>query len=381
MKFEPEGPIQNHHPKLYTKDSIGNLREWRIEQNGEKYRTYSGIHGGQIVISEWTTALPKNEGKANATTGEKQATSEVLAKYKKQRKTGYYDHIHEVDNESKYVSPMLAKKLKDRENKVTFPAMLDRKYNGGRIVATKNGCHSRQGEEWLTVPHIFESLKPLFDKYPNLVCDGEGYNHEYRFKLNELMSILRKSKNITNEDLKKSKEIVKYYIYDCYGFDDIIEETGCEDRRKAAKKLFEGINSVVVVDYEIVNSLTELYVKYQSYVNDGYEGAMYRTINAPYSHNRSSDLLKVKPEDSTEAVITQIHEGEGNWSKTAKTCTVNWNGRFMDPVFKGSQEELKDILNNQEKWLGKKVTVLYNGLTGLGLLNFPRIDVNNCFKR
>ena len=364
---------------LYSRDTKNNIRIWYQEQDENKYRTVSGIKDGNCVTSEFTICEGKNSGKKNETTGKEQAEAEIRAKYKKQLKTGYVLSIDDIDNTG-FEEPMLAKKLKDREDKVTFPAMLDRKYNGGRVIGKKEGLFSRKGEVWQTIPHIFEELKELFKVYPDLVIDGEGYNHEYRFKLNELMSILRKTKNITKEDLDKSEKIIRYYVYDSYGFDNITEETGCEERRKALKKLFSGFKYIVPVDYVIVNNLEELYTVYQSFVDDGYEGAMYRTINAPYVHNRSSDLLKVKPEDSSEAIIKEIFEGEGNWSGAAKTATLDWNGIVFDATFKGSHEDLGIIFNDKNSWLNREITFLYNGLTGLKKPNFARIDISNCFK-
>ena len=367
-------------PTLYSRTSTGATQQWSIEVSGNRYRVVSGQVNGQLVTNEWTTCQGKNIGRANETTAEEQACAEAEAKWEKKIKTGYTPDVNKIDSCTAYVEPMLAKKLSDREDKVTFPAMLDRKYNGGRIVTTSAGCFSRKGEQWKTIPHIFDALAPLFKKYPNLVIDGEGYNHEYRFKLNELMSVLRKTKNITPEDLKKSEQIVEYHCYDAYGFENITEETGCGDRRNAMKKLLTGIKYVKVVDYVIVNNLRELYTQYQSFVDDGYEGAMYRTLNAPYSHSRSSDLLKVKPEDSSEAVVKKIMEGTGNWSGAAKTATLDWNGVEFDATFKGQYGELQKILKNPSEFLNNRVTFLYNGLTGLNKPNFARIDIANCFK-
>ncbi len=376
------------YPTLYALSSTGKTLVLWIEQDGDKYRASHGQQGGKIVVDEWTVAQPKNVGKKNETTGEQQATLEVAAKYEKKLKSGgYWKDVKDINGE-RFVEPMLAKKLSEHENKVTFPAMLDRKYNGGRIVTTKNGPFSRKGESWKTIPHIFESLHPLFKKWPNLVIDGEGYNHEYRYKLNELMSVLRKTKDVTQEDLAKSEQIIRYYVYDFYGAEGVTEETGCQERREVAKRLFKGNKYIVVVDYEIVNGLDDLYRIYQSYVDDGYEGAMYRTIDAPYVHKRSADLLKVKPEDSSEGIITKIHEGEGNWSGLAAKATLQWKDKgfgvgadkTFDATFKGTEEQKATIWQEQKKWLGKEVTFLYNGLTGYGIPNFARIDVNNCFK-
>jgi DNA ligase 1 len=363
---------------LYSRDTTGKIREWYQEQDGNKYRTVSGVQGSpNKVTASWTII----DDAKNADNTTEQATKEILAKYKKQLKTGYSDSIGGVATNT-FAEPMLAKKLKDREDKVTFPAMLDRKYNGGRVVITKNGTRTRKNETWNTIPHIFEALKPIFAKFPNFYGDGEGYNHEYRFKLNELMSVLNKKKP-TAEELALSKKIVEWHCYDGYGFTidgkEITAKTGCKERREALKKLLNGIKYVVVVDYEVVNSLDELYKVYQTYIDDGYEGAMYRTMNAGYSHNRSSDLLKVKPLDDSEAVITSIHEGDGNWSGVAKTATVTWENKTFDVTFKGSKETLLEILKNKKDWIGRRVVIFYNGLTGKQLIpNFGRIDPANC---
>ncbi len=73
---------------LYKRDSTGKVREWKAEVLNDKYRTIAGEQGGKQVTSEWTTALAKNEGKANATTGAQQAWKEVEARYVKKRKEG-----------------------------------------------------------------------------------------------------------------------------------------------------------------------------------------------------------------------------------------------------------------------------------------------------
>jgi ATP-dependent DNA ligase len=368
-----------NYDTLYSLDSVGNIRIWFMSQNGSEYTTTSGLEGGQLVTSEPTIASSKNVGKTNETSAAEQATLEIQAKYTKQLKTGYFKDKKDIYS-SLYVEPMLAKKLCDRLDKITFPAMLDRKYNGGRIIFTKNGPFSRKGEKWLTVPHIVESLSPIFDKYPDLVLDGEGYNHDFRFNLNDLMSILRKTKNISDSDLLESKNIVKYYVYDCYGFDGVTQKTGCLERRAAAHILLKDVKYITVVDHKIVNDLDEIYAHYDSFINDGYEGAMYRSLNAPYENKRSSHLLKIKPENDSEAVIASIHEGLGNWSGAAKTATLNWRGESFDATFKGTYEQLQSILKTPKNWIGKEVTFLYNGLTGKNIPNFARIDFSNCFK-
>lgn len=65
------------YSNLYTRDSLGNVRVWYMEQEGDKYRTTSGLLDGEKVTSEWTVAKPKNVGKRNETTGEQDRKSVV----------------------------------------------------------------------------------------------------------------------------------------------------------------------------------------------------------------------------------------------------------------------------------------------------------------
>jgi len=64
---------------IYTKDTLGNIRIWYMEQNGNKYRTISGLSDGEKVTSEWSHAEAKNVGRSNETTSIEQATGGVCS--------------------------------------------------------------------------------------------------------------------------------------------------------------------------------------------------------------------------------------------------------------------------------------------------------------
>jgi hypothetical protein len=206
-------------PTLYCRDSNGNVRVWTIEIEGNKYRTIAGVNLGQLVVSEWTVALGKNEGKTNETNGGEQAEKEARAAHKKKCKEGYYEDINEIDK-PKFFQCMLAKEFEDYEKDIDWQqgVIVQIKYNGGRIIATKDGLFTRTGERYLSIPHIENALKPVFQKYPDAVLDGEGFNYDLRERLNELMSILRRTKNFPPGFFEQSKELVRFSIYD--GFRD-----------------------------------------------------------------------------------------------------------------------------------------------------------------
>jgi ATP-dependent DNA ligase len=395
---------------LYARASSGAVLEWDIEVEGDKYRTITGQQGGNKITSKWTVAKPKNVGQANATTAEDQAYNEAVAKWKKKiKREGYWENVKDIDNTPRFVEPMLAQKLRDHPDKAIMPCMVDKKYNGGRCVIVSDGAFTRKGEVYVAIPHIIEAVAPLFEKSPDLLLDGEGYNHELRFKLNELMSILRttKGKKLTDEFFKRSEQIVRLYVYDGYGFDcpckvsvklpngvvlslaegeAVTADTPNVLRREALKHLIKGIPYLVWVPYDMAETLDDVYAIYDKHVKDGMEGSIIRNYNAPYEHKRSYNLLKVKPTDDSEGTIIAINEGTGNTSGLAATATVVWEGpdgkTEFEATFMGSIETRQEILKNPDKWIDQEVTFLYNGLTGKfpRKPNYARIDPDNCFQ-
>lgn len=193
------------------------MLEWTIEtgegENAGKFRTHEGIVDMTITVSEWTTCEPKNLGKLNETTAEEQAAAESQSKWAKKKKLGYSEDISEAGDKS-YIQCTLAHSYHDYKDEITFPAIGQTKENGCRCVITKDGAKSRKGESWVSVPHILEALKPVFDKFPEAVLDGELSNHDLREQLNMIMKLVRKTKNITPEVLAESKEKIRFYIYD-----------------------------------------------------------------------------------------------------------------------------------------------------------------------
>jgi ATP-dependent DNA ligase len=370
------------HPTLYARDSIGNIRVWYMEQEEGQYRTVAGLLDGERVTSEWTLAKPKNKGKKNETNAEQQASSEVDSRYKKQRKTGYFDRKEDVD-QAKYVEPMLAKLYKDYHEEIELEEgewLMQCKLNGMRCVATKDGLFTRKGERYVSCPHIEEALRPFFNEHPTAVLDGELFNNDLRQRLNEISKLIRKTVHITDEDLKRSKELVHYYIYDGYGFGLDKDHPYHERKQWIDSNVIGHYTHVAKVKDVPVLSKDDLNKHYEAFVEEGHEGAILRHRGMKYEHKRSRNLLKVKPEMDSEAKILKVIEGSGNWGGTAKTATLDWDGKVFDATFKGTQEQLRDVLKKKSDWIGRTVTFLYNDTTGLGTPNFARIDGDNCFK-
>jgi DNA ligase 1 len=79
-------------------------------------------------------------------------------------------------------------------------------------------AYSRTGKEWKNIDHILTQLKPFFLKYPNVILDGELYNHDLKNDFEKIISLVRKTKP-TEEDRLESSQMVQFHCY------DIIDET------------------------------------------------------------------------------------------------------------------------------------------------------------
>jgi DNA ligase-1 len=381
---------------LYTIDSTGKTRVWRQEQQGNKFRTISGVKDSEnLVTSEWTTCDGKNEGKANETSGSEQAEKEILAKYTKQLRTGYTPDIKKIGNCMVYVEPMTAKKLPDLLKKIDWKkgVFVQNKYNGhrgvARLEAGKVVLRTRTGKLYFGIPHIVKDLEKFFAMCPDAVLDGELFNNELRTKLNEISSLLRKGEDATPEDIRKSESLIRFHVYDGYNFTDELDQESDYVLRKEFidKNLPKMCKYVPPVKTDWAYSLKEVDEIYFAYLADEQEGAIIRLPHTSYENKRSANLLKYKPCDDSEGIIVALHEGTGNWSGTAKTATIKWKNEKgvemeFDATFKGTWEQGAERLANPKNWVGKTVTFLYNGLTGKAPFkpNYARIDPDNCFQ-
>lgn len=366
------------YKKLYKKDTTGKIRVWYIEQSADKYRIYSGLDDGRLVTSNWTIATPKNTGKSNATTGEQQATSEIESEYKKKKKKGYVEDISLVDK--KPFQCTLAKEYVKFSDKINFDEqnwIAQIKFNGCRCIFTKEGGFSRTGEKFLTINHITKELEPFFKKNPNAILDGELFNYDLRENLNELISIVRKTVNIKISDHENSKKIVQYHVYDGFltGEDSKVNYF---ERYNKIKSNIENLQYIKIVESITIKSKEQLDDFYNLNLDDKQEGIILRNVDSEYEQKRSKNLLKYKPVDDDEAIILKVIEGNGNWANIAKTATIKWKNKMFDATFLGTQSDLKKIWKNKNQWINKEVKFLYNGLTGLGIPNYARIDLKNC---
>jgi DNA ligase-1 len=356
-------------PKIYKQAKTGATQEWTIEVDENKYRSIAGQSGGKMTVSEWTVVYGKNIGRANATTDNEQAMAEAVAKRTKKLESGYFEDVNNIDTKQ-YFEPMLAAKWEDYRDKIQYPIYSQPKLDGIRCIISKNGMFSRNGKPILSAPHIFDSLKPLFETMPELVLDGELYADKFANDFNKIVSLVKRTKP-TAEDLEESKKNIQYWIYDIPSVDDVFDV-----RSQSIYDLFmewSYFNSYCVnVDTDVCRSQAEVIELYEKYVEAGYEGQMLRT-NGKYENKRSKTLLKHKTFIDEEYTILDIVEGEGNKSGQCGYMVFERNGKGFKSNVKCTWEEGAMILKNKSKLIGKSATVKYFNLTPDGIPRFPYV--------
>jgi DNA ligase 1 len=355
---------------LYKKTQTGAIQTWQIFVDKDKYYTIEGQLDGKLTTSVPKKAEGKNIGKANETSAEEQAIKEAQAKWDKKVEKGYTPDITKVNTSKKFFEPMLAQKYNDYKDKLEFPLLVSPKIDGCRMVATSKGLFTRNGKEYVSCPHIIEELKPIFNKHPTWIIDGEIYAHEIDFQ--KIISLVKKQKP-DKEDFKESEKVIKYWIFD--GVVDNQQEP-FKDRFKIIKNeinnLIPNHPHLIFVENEEINSHAEIETYHNDYVSKGFEGIMIRVPDSPYETKRSKTLLKYKHFVDEEFEILNIVEGKGNRSGMAGNLELLMkNGKTFASGIKGGEEYYKQLLKDKNKYIKKLATIRYQNLSEDGIPRFP----------
>ena len=357
------------HPKLYKIDSMGRTRVWWMESNSEGYRTHSGLLDGAIVTSGWQYPTEKNVGKTNATTVAEQVLSEVASKYENQKYQGKYaETITEASKGAQFIECMLAAKYDPKKTKGPFWSQP--KLDGIRCLTSEEVMQSRNGKPLISSPHIRDVLDEFFEEFPDVILDGELYNHDLKDDFEKIISLARKTKP-TPEDLKESAQFVEYHVYDVIHPD---LESYAERAAFLTQHIGEKYPMIRVVPYYLVTTPEEIEEKLGEYLEAGYEGQMLRCMVSPYEHKRSKSLIKHKTFEDDEFAIVDLIEGKGNWAGYVKAVVIQLHdGTTQQSGMRGNFKFAKDLFEKRDEYLnnGSQVTVRYQNKTSDNKLRFP----------
>ena len=254
--------------------------------------------------------------------------------------------------------PMLAYPVSTKPVDYSKPVFIQPKLDGVRCLIQydkKYGvkAYSRTGKEWLNIDHIRMQLWDFFQKYPNIILDGELYNHDLKDNFEKIISLVRKTKP-TLENRLESEEIVQFHCY------DIIDETKIFAERN--EWIESNLQESYCIDLVFTSKITaEPAAKMTHKINlaNGYEGSIVRT-NDIYKCGRSWNLRKFKDFHDDEAIILDWVEGKGKRIGTVgKFMAQDSEGNIFGMPVMDKFEYLQNNFEEMKTWVGKLATFTY----------------------
>ena len=254
--------------------------------------------------------------------------------------------------------PMLAYPVSDKPIDYTKTVFMQPKLDGVRcLIQCDNSvvkAYSRTGKEWKNINHILQSLEPFFQDNPNVILDGELYNHALKDDFEKIISCVRKQKP-TDADKAESRKLVQFHCY------DIVDETmKFWDRYK-----FVFTNLRDYYGIRTVKTIAEITDQYQAHayhdlnLKAGYEGSILR-LNNTYQCKRSRSLCKFKDFHDAEAVITDWVEGKGKRKGTiGKFMAIDADGNEFGMPVMDNFKKLQTMFKEMQSWVGKEATFTY----------------------
>jgi len=231
-------------------------------------------------------------------------------------------------------------------------------------------AYSRTGKEWKNIRHILEELQPFFQKHPDVILDGELYNHDLRDDFEKIISLVRKQKP-TLVDQHEAKLLTQFHCYDMYSPDfdhdfNIRDEFIMQTIDGEYKYTFS-------VDTNQVNREDDAKVYHNRNLQDGYEGSIIR-LNTKYQQKRSHSLRKFKDFSDAEATIVGYLDGKGKRTGTLGKFIMqdDEGNEFGCPPGKGyTYKDLANMLSNIHKYIGQRATFTFFERTKAGSYRHP----------
>jgi DNA ligase-1 len=264
--------------------------------------------------------------------------------------------------------PMLAYPVNKKPIDYSKPTFIQPKLDGVRCVIQYEPnvasvasnyepevvAYSRTGKEWKNIDHILKQLEPFFKKFPNVILDGELYNHAFKDDFEKIISMVRKTKP-TDEARVISAENVQFHCYDI-----IDEELPFDQRIEFVNQSLMLIGSSIhTVDTEMVEHDKHAQLVHKENLKAGYEGSIVRT-NDTYQCKRSHSLRKIKDFHDAEAEITGWVEGKGKRIGTiGKFTAIDDEGNEFGMPVMDKFKYLQDNFVEMQGWVGKQATFTY----------------------
>lgn len=311
--------------------------------------------------------------------------------------------------------PMLAQKYEERINSVIWTQekkaaivkkigkeSFYKKYfdasNGCFITTKLDGVHclaylndqkqtvllTRNGKQFVFLEHVRKAVKSFLESSDktHLILTGELYVHAPKIngliledveRFQYISSACRTVRSDPHEDEKQ----IQFHVFDL--LDPTNREIEQTDRLTLLKSLFtackDSVRKIIIPVRMSVGKTHEDVLKYQGkFAEEDYEGVILRNPHGVYEGGKKSiHLLKYKAFDDKEFVIVGAESAQGSCEGAVVwVCeTEDGENTFMCSM-KGNRGKSCEMYENYTDYLGKLLTVRYQGMNDNGIPRFPR---------
>jgi DNA ligase-1 len=285
-----------------------------------------------------------------------------------------------IKKEKMRKKPMLAYPVSDKPINYDNDVFMQPKLDGVRCVIQANvkrhiltpalneievKAYSRTGKEWKNIDHILFNLKPWFQLNPDVILDGELYNHDLKDDFEKIISLVRKQKP-DDIDMLESADMVQFHCY------DIIDETmSFAMRNEFIKQAVPRNHCIKHVPTTKIVCDDDAQEMHKVNLNCGFEGSILRT-NDVYACKRSHNLRKFKDFSDAEALIVDWVEGVGKRKGTiGKFMAQDEDGNLFGMPVMDKFKYLQDNFKKMQGYVGKTATFTYFERTKAGSYRHP----------
>jgi len=241
----------------------------------------------------------------------------------------------------------------------------ERDFPGTNLASVTVKAYSRTGKEWKNIDHILFNLRPWFILNPDVILDGELYNHDLKDDFEKIISLVRKQKP-DDIDMLESADMVQFHCY------DIIDETmSFAMRNEFIKQAVPRNHCIKHVPTTKIVCDDDAQEMHKVNLNCGFEGSILRT-NDVYACKRSHNLRKFKDFSDAEALIVDWVEGVGKRKGTiGKFMAQDEDGNLFGMPVMDKFKYLQDNFKKMQGYVGKTATFTYFERTKAGSYRHP----------
>jgi len=251
---------------------------------------------------------------------------------------------------------------------IKFPCYVQKKEDGCRMIRFTDGTYIGRTGKNIPNPNVAKHI----DINTDFVLDGE-FVSPIR-SLPEIVSIFR-------NETKEIPPDIKFVLFNAIPFDEWKAKKCSLTNRKQLVIIHElslGAKNVEMIESHTVHSAEEVFKIYNNFLDQGYEGAMVKNIDATYQWKRvnfkDGIMVKLKPEETIDGKIVGYYEGKSgrNIGRFGGFKVQLEDGVITNVGGGYSDDQRIKFWKDPERYIGEWVIVNYTDRTPDNDLQFAR---------